>query len=352
MTKNLVKGILALALTVSIGTAKAQDVHFSQYYASPLLLNPALAGMSTCDYRVYANFRMQWPTVSVGNTYRTTAAGADMAIGKVTKYNSFAGLGLSFVSDQAGDLNLSTNRVDLSFAYHFMLNRRGTMQLSTGLQGSFYHRSINPAKATFDSQYDPLNGTVDPNGLKESFGRTRVLFGDAGLGMLFSALSKKNANYYLGFALSHINQPRISFRPSGQDGGLSGAERLYMKISIHGGISYPIGERFFVMPHFLALIQGPSYEFNVGCNFKSLLGNSSKTSKTALTFGAQYRGLIDALIVSARVDYKGFGAGLSYDVNFSKLLPASSSVGAPEISLIYQGCARKKPKPGHCPVMF
>src|SRR5271168_5015538 len=86
---------------LGIGHSLAQDVHFSQYTASPLMLNPALAGMSNGDYRAYANFRVQWPTISDGYTYRTFAAGYDMAIGKVTKFNSYAGIGISFYSDEA-----------------------------------------------------------------------------------------------------------------------------------------------------------------------------------------------------------------------------------------------------------
>ncbi len=83
-----------------------------------------------------------------------------------------------------------------------------------------------------------------------------------------------------------------------------------------------------------------------------MLGSNTATSKTALHLGLQYRGLLDALILSARIDYKGFSAGLSYDINISKLTPASQTVGAPEVSLMYQGCFRKKARPGHCPAMF
>jgi type IX secretion system PorP/SprF family membrane protein len=330
----------------------AQDIHFSQYNSSPLALNPALAGMNNCDYRVYANFRTQWMTVSSGNTYRTFAGGADMSIGKITKYNSFAGLGISFVSDQAGDINFNTNRVDISFAYHFMLNRKGTMQISAGLQGAFNMRSINPSKATFDSQYDPNTGVADPNGTRESFGRSKVIFGDAGLGLLYSAIVKNNTNIYFGFGLNHVNQPKISFYPNGQDATTTGGERLFMKITLHGGAAIPAGDRVFIMPNFLVLLQGPSYEFNVGCNVKTILGASTRTSTTALHFGVQYRGTLDAVIVNTRFDIKGFSCGLSYDINVSKLLPASHSIGAPEVALMYQGCMRKKPRPGHCPAMF
>lgn len=352
MKKHLLKVLTAGCLAIAFAVASAQDVHFSQYNAVPLELNPALAGNNECDYRIHANFRMQWPTVSSGNTYRTEAFGADMAIGKVTKYNSFAGLGLHFISDQAGDLNFNTNRVALSFAYHFMLNRKGTMQISAGIQGAFNIRSINMSKATFDSQYDPTSGIVDPNGTKETLGRNKVIYGDAGLGLLYSAFVKRGTNFYIGFSLNHLNQPKVSFYPSGQDNNTTGNERLGMKTTIHAGVSIPVGKRLFVMPNAMALIQGPAYEFNVGCNFKTVLGNNPATSRTAVHLGLQYRGLVDAMIINARIDVKGFSAGLSYDINMSKLLPASNSVGAPEISITYQGCTNKKPRPGHCPVMF
>ncbi|MBL0309324.1 MAG: PorP/SprF family type IX secretion system membrane protein [Bacteroidetes bacterium] len=348
MSVNFYKTVCITAGMLFAFIAGAQDIHFSQYNASPMALNPAMAGMNSCDYRVYGNFRSQWLTINSGGTYRTFAGGADMSIGKITKYNSFAGLGVSFFSDQAGDLKLGTNRVDVSFAYHVMLNRKGTMQLSAGLQGAFNYRSIDPSKATYDDQYDPSTGGANPAIPGESFGRTRVMYGDAGFGFLYSAMFKETTNFYFGFAASHLNQPKISFFPSGQDASKSGNERLNLKLTWHGGMSLPIGKKLSVMPNFLILWQGPSYEFNVGCNFKTIIGNPT-LSKTAVAFGVQYRGLYDAVILNTRVDYKGIGLGLSYDINISKLLPASNSIGAPEISLTYQGCFRKKPKPGHCP---
>src|SRR3954469_25815536 len=99
MMKGLQKAVVATALGLfCLSATQAQDIHFSQYNASPLLLNPATAGMNEGDYRAYANFRTQWMTVASGNTYRTFAGGADVSLGKMTKYNSFAGIGISFFS--------------------------------------------------------------------------------------------------------------------------------------------------------------------------------------------------------------------------------------------------------------
>jgi type IX secretion system PorP/SprF family membrane protein len=330
----------------------AQDPHFSQYNSSPLFLNPSFAGLNDGDYRVYGNFKSQWPTVASENTYRTFAVGGDMAIGKVTKYNSYAGIGISFLGDQAGAIHLNTDVVSLSVAYHFMIDKRGDHQISAGLKGSFNVRSIDPSLATFDSQYDPNTGTVNPNGTRETFGRSKVLYGDAGAGLLYSGIVKGGTNIYLGFALDHVNQPMISFYPSNQDVAGLGGERLYIKETIHGGAAVPVGARLTVIPNFLVLVQGPSKEFDFGCDFKTALGHDARTSNTAIHFGVQYRGVYDAVIPSARIDFKGFSCGLSYDINVSKLAVASTTIAGPEIALIYTVAGKKKPRPGHCPVMF
>jgi len=330
----------------------AQDVHFSQYNSSPLMLNPALAGLDDGDYRGYANFRTQWPTVASDNTYRTFAGGVDMAIGKVTRFNSYAGIGVSFMADQAGAIHLNTDIASVSLSYHFMLDKKGDHQISAGLQGSFNVRSIDPSLATFDSQYDPTTGTVNPNGTRETFGKSKVIYGDAGFGLLYSGIVKNGINIYFGFGLNHVNEPNISFQPSGQDNVGLGGERLYIKETLHGGAAIPLGGRETIIPNFLVLVQGPSKEFDLGCDFKTALGSDARTSNTAIHFGVQYRGVLDAIIASSRIDFKGFSCGLSYDINVSKLLPASHTIGAPEIALIYQVASKKKPRPGHCPVMF
>lgn len=354
MLSTKIKTLAAILLLA--GGIKAQDVHFSQYTMAPLLLNPALAGLNQCDYRVSTNFRTQWTNINGLNTYSTVAGSADMTIGKISKYNSFAGAGISFFYDQAGDLKFNTSRVDLNAAYHFMLNRKGTMSISAGLQGSFNYRGIDASKATFDSQWDNSTGSVNTNIQGETFGRTRIVFGDAGFGLFFNALTKKNHNIYLGFSATHLNQPKISFYPNTTDAS-NVNERLYMKFSLHGGAQLNVTRKLAITPHFMALVQGPSQQYNIGANVKMKISNIP-SDQTAIYFGAQYRGLfytkggpVDAVIVSTRADYRGFTFGFSYDINVSKLLPATGSVGGPELVLMYQGCFRKKPRPGHCPAL-
>lgn len=331
--------------------SKAQDVHYSQYNYAPLQLNPALAGLNNCDYRIGANARTQWNTVSgSGNTYSTFGASADFAVGKVTKVNSFAGIGISLSSDIAGTTFYNTNRADITAAYHFMLDRRGNASLSAGLQIGINHRGFDPSKSTFDEQYNPVTGKYDPTMPGETFARTNMLYIDAGVGLLYSQYFKRRRNnIYFGLAANHVNQPNISWSSTGLFNNSTSNDKLYAKVTFHGGGSFQLGDKLWIMPSFMMLFQGPSQQYNFGSLLRMRLGNTISTSYFYV--GAQYRAPLDAVILQARFDYKGFMLGFSYDINVSKLIPASQTVGAPELAITYTGCSRKKPHPYLCPTM-
>ena len=70
--------IFALMLT---GIAQAQDPHFSQFFASPLTLNPAFTGKFDGQWRLAANHRDQWP--SIPKAYVTTSASLDFPVSLV-----------------------------------------------------------------------------------------------------------------------------------------------------------------------------------------------------------------------------------------------------------------------------
>jgi len=321
--------------------SNAQDVHFSNYNAQPMMLNPALTGLSGCDWRVGGNFRTQWLGVSEGNTYRTSSIFSDIALGKTTKNSNFAGIGLSFVSDQAGDLNYNTNKLDFSLAYHIMLAKQGKQSLSIGLQAGFAHRGFNQSKALF--QFDPLTG--DPVlASVESFDADSRFYGDASLGFLYSNSPSKKSNFYFGFALQHLNQPNISSFNINRDE----SERMYMKFTLHGGGLIPMGSQLGLMPGFLFLKQGPTYEANIS-TFLKFKFSSMPDEKNAAYFGLMYR-VEDAFILAARTDIGATQIHFSYDLNASKLTNASRGNGGPEIALIYVGCLKKKNKTQrYCP---
>ena len=324
-------------------TLVAQDIHFSNYNAQPLILNPATTGLNGCDFRIGTNFKAQWLGVSEGNTYRTTSLYGDFAMGKPTKFSNFGGVGISLFSDQAGDLNYNTNKVDVSFAYHLMLNNRGTSSLSFGIQGGFAHRGLDQSKALF--QFDPITGEPILSAV-ESFDADTRFYGDAGAGFLYSTSPKKNSNYFFGLALQHVNQPNISSFNINRDE----SARMFMKFTLHGGALIPFNNQLGIMPGFMLLKQGPTYEATLTSFLKYKL-SQIPTVKTALYFGVMYR-IEDAIVIATRADVKAFQIHFSYDLNLSKFTVASRGNGGPEIALVYSGCFNRKNNDRYCPAGF
>jgi hypothetical protein len=52
--------VLLIAFVIVLKHVSAQDPAFSQFFSSPLNINPALTAKINADWRVIANFRDQW----------------------------------------------------------------------------------------------------------------------------------------------------------------------------------------------------------------------------------------------------------------------------------------------------
>src|ERR1700743_1890875 len=119
--KKLVLGV-SVAMMLA-GPAMAQDVHFTQYFTSPMTLNPAMTGLVNEDLRFAANYRSQWSSVS-SNPYITGTASYDMAIlkGKLPEGDAM-GIGGMVLYDKAGSGGLTNTTAGLSLAYHKAFGR-------------------------------------------------------------------------------------------------------------------------------------------------------------------------------------------------------------------------------------
>ncbi len=340
--KHFFKFILLGLLGLGYLGSEAQDIHFSQFNSSPMTLNPALSGINGCDYRLVANFKSQWFSVSDGKTFRTIAASYDQAVAKRTSYGNYAGFGLSFFADQAGDGSFNTNQLNLNLAYHITLDRRGNHTLSFGIQAGFLQRSVDITKLTFDEQFVNGVGLDRSLPINENIARDNFIVGDIGLGALWNINPTDRSNVYAGIGLTHLNQPNQSFLDDP-------TEKLFLKFTLHGGGRIPVSDKTAFLPSFMVLVQGPHTEFNLGTYFQ-VKTSSLPSDKTALYIGAWYR-VQDAIVAAARVDFGGMNIGFSYDINLSKLTAGSSANGGPEISVIYSGCFNRKSVPTYCPVL-
>ena len=139
--------IFAVTLVISF-SLKAQDPHFSQFFASPLTLNPAFTGKFDGQVRLAANHRDQWP--SIPKAYVTTSASVDFSIlkNKVPEGDVF-GLGFSGLSDQSANAALKLNYGSVSLSYHKALDENGYNTIGAGFQATYSSAILDFSKLRF-----------------------------------------------------------------------------------------------------------------------------------------------------------------------------------------------------------
>ena len=327
-------GLIALVLCLA-GSLQAQDPHFSQFFASPLSLNPALTGRFDGNLRVAGNYRNQWPTIN--NAFRTYTASVDFAVlqSQLSETDRW-GVGIMALGDQQADGVLKNTYYALSTAYHKGLDEDGYHQVSVGFQATYAQKRLNTTNLKFEDQLrsDGFTGITseifDPQNLN-------INYLDINAGILFSGVTGGNISYYAGGSMYHINKPRESF---------TGANfALQPRYTGHGGAYFPVGANTLLHTSVIYQQQAGASETVLGGAFGINAGD--EYNPTTFYAGAWYR-LNDALIPYLGLEWDSFRFGASYDVNTSALKAVSQSRGGFEISLIYINRSRTE-RPIVCP---
>jgi type IX secretion system PorP/SprF family membrane protein len=354
MKKNLL--LATLALMLSVNWLISQDIHFSQFYMSPLNLNPALTGVMNCNDRFVANYRNQWASILKSNAFNTYSASYDRKI-PVGQYDYF-GIGGTLWGDVAGEADFKTLQARISGSYSRRMggNRELAHYLVVGADAGISQRSIDETKLRFGSQHDGKGG-FDPGLPGETLTRENFTFADVSAGILWFTVLNKYNSFFGGAAFHHLNSPNVSFT---QDSIVS----IYSKLTIHAGGEFSLGNDLGLVPGVVVFKQGPSFLLNLGTSLRFTLAQDQYTSNT-FQIGAWMRLVnnylfnenggstgnslgADAVIISTRFEYQNFGIGFSYDWNVSELRSASNGNGAFELSLVYTLCGSEN-RGVYCP---
>lgn len=338
--------ITALSVLVA-QQSLAQDIHFSQFYETAILRNPALTGIFSGDYKVGVNYRTQWSNISV--PFQTILVSGETRIAISKETGDYVSFGLCATYDKAGSISFNSLQVYPAINYNKAIEDRHHSYLSVGFAGGYIQRSVDFSKATYSSQY--VNGVYDPaTASGESFSSNTIQNYDLGAGVSFNSSigEKNNINYYIGASAYHIAKPRHSF--AGSDYFV----RLDTKWSGNLGVKYAINNTYAVTVHANYSNQSPYQETLVGGLVS--WNNSAFTRRSTEQYFAIYAGffarLKDALIPTMKVDYKNYSLTCSYDINTSSLNPATGGSGGTEISLFVRGMYNKTANAGdrvQCP---
>lgn len=316
---------------------QAQDKHFTQFYASPLTLNPALTGAMEGTYRVGLIYRDQWKKV-LDEPIKTSSISADLRFDRKGKKNGndAIGLGIMFFNDKVNVVDFSTTQIAVSLAYHKSIGSGSHQFLTLGLQGGLTQRNVNYGSLQFHDQFDGSTGYTLPTA--EALPGNNFSYPDYNVGMNYTADIGKSGRFFAGAAYHHFLQPKISFYENNGPG-----DRLYAKTSAQLAAVLPLTEdnRVQIHPRLLFALQGPHLEVNTGTNMRFALG---QYGSTALHFGAWARPVrnsdksfgLDAAVALFGLEINSVLVGMSYDLNL-KALQANQRQGAFEISITYLG---------------
>jgi len=305
----------------------AQDPQFSQYYQSPLYLNPGFTGI-TPEQRVVANSRIQWP--SLPQAFVTYAFSYDIFVNELR-----SGFGLLCTTDKMGSAGWRTTTVGLNYSYKVKLNSK--IVFSPGLYFGYGTNGLDRSKLRLGDGLEYERGdtyySVDP--AQDRLGQQSYFDFSSGF-LLYSK------SLWLGASFQHMNKPNLSV--------LGDVSRLPMKTSIHAGAKIPLQNNRgrasvdYLTPSFILRMQGASFtQLDLGLNYHI----------DPVSIGLWYRGKPfqkdvsnsisqDALILMLGLYFKDFTIAYSYDFTISPMQTASG--GAHEVSLVYEFSSKSKRK--------
>lgn len=300
-----------MALVLS---STAQDIQFSQFFASSMSLNPAFTG-NTVQHRLIGIYRNQWP--SIPKSFVSYSFSYDYHL---SDQNS--GLGIIFTQDKAGTGGLRYTNVGGLYSYYFNINRKLIMRFGTKL--SFTSRNYDRSSLRFNDQI--ITGSP---ATVESL-EAGVSYFDANAGVLLHS-----EKFWVGTALDHLTQP---------DQSLVGMEtNLPLKFSLHGGYKFILVEENSSGEDGTSLTASANYKAQEKWDQLDIRGS---INKNAFTFGLSYRGIPgfkkykdgysnnDAVVLLLGVQSNKMKIGYTYDITISKLV--NNTGGAHEISIIYE----------------
>ncbi|MFN0175292.1 MAG: PorP/SprF family type IX secretion system membrane protein [Saprospiraceae bacterium] len=337
--KQISKPIFFIILFLSsfLLEVQAQDPRFSQYYASPWNLNPALNGVFNGKWRATLNYRDQWGSIISPVPFRTYAASFEHRL-QVGFGDDYASFGIGAMHDEAGTARFSQDKVQIGGAFLKQLSggrRQADHYLSAGAQIGFGQNSIDWGRLWFSRQFDL--GSETPNtslsNNEPNANADAKSYLDFNAGLLWYAVFENEGFIYLGGAMHHLNRPKISLIADDN-------ETLYTRVTGHVGGQFPLNETISLLPSALVMSQGPAFETDLGLNLRY---SNNDFNELALRAGAWARignklekGLqVDAVTVVGMLELSRWMLGLSYDITVSSLTQANNSRGAFELSLTY-----------------
>lgn len=329
--------IITLTIVISLPlNLLAQNPYFSQYYAAPLYLNPALAGANR-EIDLGVNYRSQWNSDDAPYELSQFSFIYPIMINYGARLKHLGGVGFTAFRDVAGEGAIfKTTGLNIGGSYRISLNKSHT--ILTGLQAGIVQKSVDLSRLRWGSQYDEFIGFDDR--LAPSIGdiNEQAIFPTFEAGLFWhyalevpSYVTSGSWAVFSGFSVANLNQPDESLLRDG-------TSKLPMLFKLHGGVEYRASRSFKVSPSFLLMRQNHNKQYNIGSYFTYTI-ISDPYSRQPKTFNLQagvWRRIKDSYTFMIGGSGRNLSAGFSYDMNTTSMRMSNLGKSAYEISLRYK----------------
>lgn len=327
---KLFKTIAPFVCAFNLGSSLfAQDLHFSQFFNSPLTTNPANTGfIPDGDYRLGINYRNQWSAI-MSVPYQTMSAFGDVQLFKERLDNGWVGAGGVILRDVAGSGNLTSTKIYGSIAYHQMLGYSSL--LSLGFNAGWANKQINITNLKFPDQFDgKFFDNKNPTNAYSYIKYNNISYLDMQVGMNYAYFPTENVYVNTGFSVHHVNRPHESFFDAAFDTVSNRVPRRYIGF-LNG--SFKLNDQVILNPNIYYTNQANVSELVAGMNAHY---NLSGDGEYQLIGGVYYRHK-EAVIPMVGLGFKDYTFTFSYDATISSLKNYNNTRGAFEFSLVKQG---------------
>lgn len=336
MTRYL-KYLVALLILGFTGQADlfAQDPVFSQFYSSPLYVNPALAGNGDASWRLVANHRSQWIGEGLDPLTTTSVSFDGKLIRQGGKESNYIGGGILFMQDKGLGGAYKSNSFSGIVSSHVSLDEDDNNGLSLGLGATYTNTLIDFSQLSFSQQlsssgFNRALPTNEPN--------------LSGIKPYFSMFAGVTYTYATGDDNFDIGVAGYRFMKTNQSALNDPTQVNPPRYNIHAGYQTYLSNRLVFNSNVLYVIESGSNSYTAGINLGHILDETE--TPTILNTGLWYRGN-QAIIPYLGLSFRNLQAGLTYDINTSAN-SANSTLKTFEISLILRSPQRTS-HPIPCP---
>ena len=324
------KSCSAILFLFWIFAGHTQDLHFSQWFQTPLNTNPANTGfIPEADYRIGANFRDQGAVIMT-NPYRTFGIWGDAQLLRNQLPSGWLGVGGTIWRDAAGAGSLTSTKAYGSIAYHQMLGYEHL--LSAGFSAGWNNKRIDPTNLIFPDQFlgDSYKKTNPTSAWNNTDFTNSLSYFDMQAGINYAYFPTNKIYINGGVSVWHLNRARESFfkaDPPDYD------SRLLMRWNGFVNASIKVDENWIINPMAYYSRVADRYELVGGLNVQY---NLSENGEKQL-IGGLYSRWGDAIVPMIGFEMNNIRFSFSYDATVSGLSQYNNTRGALEFSVLRNG---------------